>query len=99
MPQEGGAGIQELIGALIVPVAFIVIMYLMVILPQKKRDKKHSEMLQALKTGDNIVTTGGIIGKIINIKDDEVTIETSVERTQIKILRAAISRVVESSEA
>ena len=99
MPQEGGAGIQELISALIVPLAFIVIMYLMIILPQRKREKKNAEMLKALKTGDNIITTGGIIGKIINIKDDEITIETSVERTQIKIIRSAISRVVDSEES
>jgi len=84
---------------LIVPLAFIVIMYLMIILPQRKREKKHAEMLKALKTGDNIITTGGIIGKIINIKDDEITIETSVERTQIKIIRSAISRVVDSEES
>jgi len=74
-------------------------MYLMIILPQRKREKKHAEMLKALKTGDNIITTGGIIGKIINIKDDEITIETSVERTQIKIIRSAISRVVDSEES
>lgn len=71
----------------------------MIILPQRKREKKHAEMLKALKTGDNIITTGGIIGKIINIKDDEITIETSVERTQIKIIRSAISRVVDSEES
>ncbi|GAE89187.1 preprotein translocase subunit YajC [Acetivibrio straminisolvens] len=98
MPTEGGAGFQELFSALILPLAFVLIMYLMIILPQKKRDKKHAEMLQALKTGDNIITTGGIIGKVINIKDDEITIETSVEKTQIKLVRSAISRVVESNE-
>ncbi|HHV29291.1 preprotein translocase subunit YajC [Acetivibrio mesophilus] len=98
MPTEG-AGFQELLSALILPLAFVLIMYVMIFLPQKKRDKKHSEMLGALKTGDDIITTGGIIGKVINIKDDEITIETSVEKTQIKLIRAAISRIVESKEA
>lgn len=97
MPQEGG--FPELLSALIFPLAFILIMYLMIFRPQKKRDKQHSEMLQALKTGDDIITTGGIIGKVINIKDDEITIETSVEKTQLRLVRAAISRVVEPSEA
>jgi len=63
----------------IIYIAFIAgIMYLMVYRPQKKREKREREMRESLKVGDKIVTIGGICGKIINIKDDEITIETSV---------------------
>lgn len=93
------ANYQELLNALILPVAFIAIMYLMVFLPQKKRDKQHREMLETLKVGDNIVTTGGIMGKVVNIKDDEITIETSVEKTKIKVIKSAVGRVEVPEEA
>jgi len=98
MPQEGGAGIQELISALIVPLAFIVIMYLMIILPQRKREKSTQKCLRHLRPVI-ILLQRRYYRKIINIKDDEITIETSVERTQIKIIRSAISRVVDSEES
>ncbi|HOQ38577.1 MAG TPA: preprotein translocase subunit YajC [Acetivibrio sp.] len=94
MPQ----GYAELIGGLIIPIGFIVIMYLMVILPQKKREKQLKQMLDALQVGDNVITTGGIIGKIVNIKDDEVTIETGVEKTKIKFVRSAIASVEKESK-
>lgn len=75
-------------------VVFFVIMYAILILPQRKKDKKLREMLKALEVGNDIVTVGGIMGKVINIKDDEVTIETSIEKTQIKLIRQAIKEVV-----
>ncbi|NLP13196.1 MAG: preprotein translocase subunit YajC [Clostridium sp.] len=89
---------MNIIGTLIIPIGFIAAMYLMVILPQKKRDKQHRQMLDALQVGDNVVTTGGIIGKVINIKDDEITIETSVEKTKIKFIRTAIGSVEKESK-
>ncbi|HPD00325.1 MAG TPA: preprotein translocase subunit YajC [Acetivibrio sp.] len=94
MPQE----YMNLIGTLIIPIGFIGAMYLFVILPQKKRDKQHSQMLDALEVGDNVVTTSGIIGKIVNIKDDEITIETSVEKTKIKFVKSAIGSVEKESK-
>jgi preprotein translocase subunit YajC len=94
MPQE----YMNIISTLIIPIGFIGVMYLLVILPQKKRDKQHRELLDALEVGDNVVTTGGIIGKIVNIKDDEITIETSVEKTKIKFVKSVISSVEKESK-
>jgi len=73
---------------------FILIMYLMIFLPQKRRDKKMKEMLDALKVDDIIVTIGGLTGKIVNIKDDEVTIETGVERAKINLKKWAVKEVI-----
>jgi preprotein translocase subunit YajC len=80
--------------SLLMLVFFIGIFYMMIYRPQKKREKKEKEMRDALKVGDSILTSGGIMGKVINIKDDEITIETGVDKTKIKVIRTAV-RVVE----
>ncbi len=81
------------------PLFFIVFMYFILIRPQKKRQQQHQEMINAVKVGEMITTSGGIVGKVINIKDDEVVLETSVEKTQIKIKKWAISDVEKLEEA
>jgi len=80
-------------------IAIFVVMYLVLIIPQRKREKKTREMLAALKQGDAVVSIGGIKGKIINIKDDDITVETSVERTQIVFKRWAIKEVEKPVES
>jgi preprotein translocase subunit YajC len=72
---------------------FLVIMYLLIFLPQKKRDKKAKAMLNSLEVGSSVTTIGGITGTIVNIKDDEVTVETSVEKTKINFKKSAIGQV------
>ncbi|MBE6633804.1 MAG: preprotein translocase subunit YajC [Ruminococcaceae bacterium] len=61
--------------------------------PQKKQEKAQAEMRKALRVGDEITTIGGIIGKIVSIKEETCVIETAHERTKIRILRTAVSRV------
>ena len=73
---------------------FVVIMYLLIFLPQKRRDKKAKELINALQVGNNVVTIGGVAGKVINIKDDEVTVETSVEKTKMNFKKWAIKEVI-----
>lgn len=80
-------------------VLFVGLMYFMIFLPQKKRDKKAREMLNALEVGNSVTTIGGIVGKIINIKDDELVIETSVEKTQVKVKKWAVKEVEKPIEA
>lgn len=72
---------------------FLVIMYLLIFLPQKKRDKKAKAMISSLEVGSSVTTIGGIIGTIVNIRDDEVTVETSIERTKINLKKSAIGQV------
>ena len=80
-------------------VFFIGIMYLLIFLPQKKRDKKAKAMLESLQVGNNVVTIGGLSGKIINIKDDEVTVETGVERAKINVKKWAVKEVIKPAES
>ena len=72
---------------------FGVIMYFLVFRPQKKKDKQARELMDSLQVGSVVVAHCGIIGKIVNIKDDVVTIETSVERSQLDMKKWAIKDV------
>jgi preprotein translocase subunit YajC len=90
-------------GSLLVTVGYLVffigIMYLLIFLPQKKRDKKAKQMVDSLQVGYSVVTIGGISGKVINIKDDEVTIETGVERAKVNVKKWAVKEVIKPVEA
>ncbi|MCM1992576.1 preprotein translocase subunit YajC [Oceanirhabdus seepicola] len=65
-------------------------MYLLIIVPDKKRRKKYSSMLDTMKVNDKITTKGGIVGKIINIKDDYIILETGPDRARVKMLKTGI---------
>jgi preprotein translocase subunit YajC len=90
---------QILIG-FVLPMALVFgLMYVMLILPQKKKEKKTKELLNSLQVGWAVTTIGGMCGKIVNIKDDEITIESSVEKTKIMVKRWAVKDVVKPVEA
>ncbi|WP_291650497.1 preprotein translocase subunit YajC [Clostridium sp.] len=81
--------------SLVVPfVLMFGLMYFLLILPEKKRTKKYNEMLSALEKNDEIITRGGIMGKIIIVEEDYVIIETSAERTKLKISKNGIASKV-----
>ena len=71
----------------------LVVMYFVMIRPQKKQEQEQNNMRNNLAVGDEITTIGGIIGKIVSIKEETCVIETSHERTKIRILKTAVSRV------
>lgn len=71
-------------------VLLVVLFYFMLIRPQRKRDKAEREMRNSIAIGDEISTIGGFIGRVVNIKDDIFIIETSNDRTKLKIYRWAI---------
>ena len=75
---------------LIMIVGMFVLMYFMVLRPQKKRQKEEQEMRDSIQIGDEVVTIGGIMGKVVTVKDDSIVIETGTDRTKIKFLRSAI---------
>jgi preprotein translocase subunit YajC len=97
MPQ--GQGSSSIIGLVIWVAFFGAMMYLLIFLPQKKRDKKAKQLLNSMKVGDKVTTIGGVHGKIVNIKDDEVTVETSIEKTQVVFKSWAIKDVEKPIEA
>lgn len=84
---------MEYLGTIIIIVLFAVIVYFMMIRPQKKQEKETRDMRDNLQVGDEITTIGGIIGKIVSIKEETITIETSHDRTKIRFLRSAVRSV------
>ena len=71
-------------------VVLIVVFYFFLIRPQRKRDKQERDMRNSIEIGDEISTIGGFIGRVVNIKDDVLVIESSSDRTKLKIYRWAI---------
>ena len=78
---------------LIIIAAMFALMYFTMIRPQKKQEKETAQMRDNLEVGDEITTIGGIIGKIISIKEETCVIETGRERTTMRILKSAVARV------
>jgi preprotein translocase subunit YajC len=92
---QGGAGGGSGGGTLLSLVPFVlifVIFYFLLILPQQKRQKKLKAMLEALKKGDRVVTSGGIWGTVTNLGKETVTLQIA-DNTKIKIQRESITRL------
>lgn len=76
----------------ILPFAFIIIVfYFILIRPQRKREKADEEMRNNLEVGDVVTTRGGIVGKVTNIKDDQITLQTGADSVKIRVMRWAIA--------
>lgn len=88
---ETASGPAALLTTLLPFVILIVVFYFLLIRPENKKKKALSEMRNALAVGDEVTTIGGIVGKVVHIKDDLVTIETSEDRVRIQFTRWAIS--------
>ena len=81
------------IGSILIIVVMFAALYFFMIRPQKKQEKETQKMRDELQVGDEITTIGGIIGKIVSIKEETVTIETSHDRSKIRILRSSVRNV------
>ena len=88
-------------GALVQMLPFLVILvlfYFLLIRPQQKKARETQEMLDALKPGDNVVTAGGIHGKIVKLQEDEVSVEVA-PNLKIRVERSSVGRVVRAEKA
>lgn len=91
--ETASSGLGSSLGLVLMLVVMVVVFYFFGIRPQKKQEKEQNQMRNSLTVGDEITTIGGIIGKIVSIKEETCVIETAHERTKIRILKTAISRV------
>lgn len=76
----------------------ILIFYLLLIRPQRKAQQRHQEMLEGLKKGDEVMTDGGVLGEIIHLKEDRVTVKTA-EQTRLEVARSKIARKLNVPES
>ena len=80
---------DSLVSIIIIVVMFVAL-YFFMIRPQKKQERQIADMRNNLQVGDEITTIGGIIGKIVSIKEETLMIETGHDRNKIRILRSAV---------
>lgn len=85
---NGGSWLSLLIFPLL-----LVVMYFFMIRPQKKQEKEAQAMRNSLSIGDEVTTIGGIIGRVVNVKEETFVLETTKERTRIRFERSAIKRI------
>jgi len=79
-------------------VLLFVVMYFILIRPQKKRDKEVTTMRENLKVGDDILTIGGIYGKVVRIREDRFTIQVGAEKVRLEVAKWAISQQIFGEE-
>ncbi|CCY20081.1 preprotein translocase YajC subunit [Eubacterium sp. CAG:786] len=78
---------------MLIPLALIVVFfYFFIIRPEKKRTKEMQSMLENIQVADEIITNGGIIGRVLSVKEDTILIETGSDRTKIRILKSAVAK-------
>ena len=87
-----GSSLGNILTLLMIPL-LLVIMYFVMIRPQRKQEKETANMRNSLSVGDEITTIGGIIGRVVNVKEDTFVLETTKERTRIRFERTAIKRI------
>jgi preprotein translocase subunit YajC len=87
---EAAGGAVLMIAQLLPLVLVFVVFYFMLIRPQKKRDKEIQKMRSNLEVGDEVVTSGGIIGRVVSLKEDTLVIETGSDRSKLRIARWAV---------
>ena len=73
---------------------FFILWYVIALRPQRKKEKELREKIDKMRVGDQVVTIGGLVGKVANIRDDEVTIMTSAANTLVTFKKSAISTIV-----
>ena len=90
MAQDGAAGGMGVMGQVIFFAGFILIFYFLIWRPQSKRSKEHKSLMSGLNKGDEVVTSGGIIGKITKVSDDFIVVEIS-DNVEVKVQKVAIA--------
>ncbi|KGJ23346.1 preprotein translocase subunit YajC [Paracoccus sanguinis] len=85
----GAAAFAQFVPLLLV----FVIMYFLILRPQQKKMSQHRAMVAALKKGDQVITQGGLIGKVVAVRDDELDVELA-QGVRVRVVRSSIAQVV-----
>ena len=93
------AGAAGMSSSIVMLVAMLAIFYFMLIRPENKRKKEAEQMRNSVKTGDKIVTIGGIVGTVVNVKDSKLVIETGADQVRIELEKWAVSSNETAAEA
>jgi preprotein translocase subunit YajC len=88
------AGGSQAVGSIVWLVLFSGLMYFLVIRPQQLQQKKRNQMLVALKAGDRIVTGGGIVGLVTQVRDDAVSLKIA-DRVEVEVMKSGVAHIRE----
>ena len=91
-PAAAGSQWASILTMILPLVLMVGIFYFLILRPEKKRNKEMPDMLNNIEVADEVVTNGGIIGRVLSVKEDTVLIETGSDRTKIRVLKTAIAR-------
>lgn len=94
-PQQGGEGGAPAWTGMVPLILLLVVFYFILIRPQQKKAKAHQELLKTLRPGDKVLTTGGVLGTILTVKDKAVTIRSG--DTKLEITKGAVSEILDRS--
>ena len=92
--QTANAGGMAQYSSLIVLVAMFALMWVLIVRPQKKREKETENMRNSLSVGDEIITIGGFYGKVVKVKQDSLVIQCGTDRTRLEVTKWAVQSVV-----
>ena len=95
---QDAAGAAGAFGSFIPLILIFAIMYFLLIRPQQKKVKEHRAMVEALRRGDRVVTQGGLIGKVVKVKDDaEIEVEIA-QGVIVTVVRSTVAQVLSKTE-
>ena len=86
-------GTESMVSLFFTLALMVVLLYFMIYRPQKKQEKKDAAMRNSLEIGDQVTTIGGVVGRVVAIKDDTFVLETGSDRVKIRFVKTAIGAV------
>ncbi|WP_225028180.1 preprotein translocase subunit YajC [Xinfangfangia pollutisoli] len=93
------AGAPSILNSFLIPMVLVFgIMYFLMIRPQQKKMKQHKAMIEALRRGDQVVTQGGILGKVSKVQEDGMVEVEIADGVKVKVLRSTIVSVLNKTE-
>ena len=96
---ETASGSGSMWSSIIMMALIILVFWFFIIRPQRKKDKETAKMRSELQIGDEIVTIGGIMGVVVNVTEDNITIETGEDKVRVKFKKWAVSSNVRAEAA
>ena len=96
--QAAGAGAGSAFASFIPLILIFAIMYFLLIRPQQKKLKEHKAMIEALRRGDQVVTQGGIVGKVTKVQEDGMVEVEIAENVKVKVMKGTIAQVMNKTE-
>lgn len=94
----GGAGAGSAFASFVPLILIFAIMYFLLIRPQQKKMKEHKAMVEALRRGDQVVTSGGIVGKVTKVQEDGLVEVEIADNVKVKVIKHTITQVMNKTE-